>query len=306
MSEAEKKAVSEEIKEEKAAGQETAAPAEAGKPAGRKKPPRWFRITLIILLVIVVVLLILAVSIGKIVETAVRTVGPKVTGTRVELASVHTALLRGYVNLNGFKVGNPEGFKEPDIFVLEKFVCTVPPASIFSDKIIIEEVVIDGMKFNYEPNLSGGSNLAVLQKHIESFTGADQPAKKKPEAEEKKPKEEKPAKQILIKKIVVKNVEMSFSNQMLNTTMTLPLPDITITNVGDGKTIVESMQSFFVELAKSAGRALASSGKAVGDAALKSLDAIGAEGQKAIESLGEQGKQALEGLKGLFKSEEKK
>lgn len=289
-------------------------------PAAPKRKKRLLlRIGLITLAVVLAVLIAAVLLLDRIIVGAVRTIGPQVTGTRVELTAVRTALLRGQVDIHGFKVGNPSGFREPDIFVLDQFVCRVRPGSIFTDRIVVEEVTIDGMLVNYELKMNGESNLGAIQRNIESFAGKDKAAAKpeqpEPAADEPAPKPAKAGKQVLIQKVVVKNVKLALSSDLFGSTVTLPLPDITLNNLGDGRTMAETISAFMTELMRETTKAVSgelskhvgqlneAAQKAFGEAGeqgKKALEGLGEGGKEALDKVGEEGKKALEQLKGIF------
>lgn len=108
---------------------------------------------------------------GSIVKAGVNSFGPKLTQTKVELASATISPLTGSGTLTGLAVGNPKGWSANDAFRLGKVHVSVVPFSIFGDHIVINEITIDGPEFLYETKIVA-SNIKDLLKNIEQFTGS--------------------------------------------------------------------------------------------------------------------------------------
>ena len=163
---------------------------------------------------------------GPIVTKTVNTVGPKVTGTKVELDATTVSPLTGGANLKGLFVGNPEGWTGDKAFYLGELRASVKPTSLLGDHIVVNEVYIDGPEFVYERRLLGGSNIDALLKQIEENTGGGKtpPTTTEPDGEVKKPLK------FAIKSFELKNVKASVI--VGGKTVTVQLPPIIITDLG--------------------------------------------------------------------------
>src|SRR5881397_1589277 len=98
----------------------------------------------------------------------VEAVGPKITGTTVKLDSVDLSPFSGQGRLKGLVVGNPPGFQAERAFKLADAKVHVNLKSALSDKLIIEEILIDGPEITYEAGPSG-SNLSKIQQNVAAF-----------------------------------------------------------------------------------------------------------------------------------------
>lgn len=184
------------------------------------------------LLKVVVVLTLLAViavvaigfSLGPIVKKGVNTVGPKITGTRVELDDAKVSPLTGGGELAGLFVGNPEGWTGDKAFYLGKVRASVQPASLIGDHIIVNEVFIDAPEFVYERRLIGGSNIDALIKQIEANTGGGRTVPAADGGTSAKPLK------FAVKSFRIQNATMSLvaAGQTIN----VKLPPLTITDLG--------------------------------------------------------------------------
>lgn len=108
---------------------------------------------------------------GAVIKTAVNNVAPKITQTKVELAGASLSPLTGSGSLTGLFVGNPKGWNSDRAFYLGKIHLSVRPFSIFGDRIVIDELIIEEPHFVYETKLVA-SNINDLLKNIEAAVGA--------------------------------------------------------------------------------------------------------------------------------------
>lgn len=235
----------------------------------------------------VIALVVVGFFLGPIVTKAVNTVGPKITGTKVELDGASIFPLTGSGTLKGLFVGNPEGWASDKAFYLGEVRGSVQPFSVFGDHIVINEVYIDGPELVYEKRLLGGSNIDALLKQIEDNMGGPKPDAPKTE--------EKPAKpmKFAIKSFKLINVKVTVG--VGPTAVTVPMPPITLTDLGvaEGgitpdqivaavlRSVISNMGAVAAEAAKKIGGAALDGGKAAGDAA-KEVGKGAADGVKKL------------------------
>ena len=108
---------------------------------------------------------------GSIVTAGVNRVAPKLTQTKVVLASASISPLTGSGTLSGLVVGNPKGWSDANLCSLGKIHLDVAPFSILGDHVVINEITIEAPEFNYETKLVA-SNVNDLLKNIEQITGS--------------------------------------------------------------------------------------------------------------------------------------
>jgi hypothetical protein len=228
----------------------------------------------------VIALVAVGFFLGPIVTKAVNTVGPKITGTRVELDGAKISPLTGGGTLVGLFVGNPEGWTGDKAIYVGTMRASVQPTSLLGDHIVVNEVFVDGPEFVFEKKLLGGSNIDALLKQIEANTGGGGAA---PAAGTEPAKPAGKPLKFAVKSFVVQNAKMSLV--VAGQTITVPLPPLTITDLGVAEggitpdqvasrvlqRILAQMGSASVDALKGAGGALLDGGKggakAAGDAA---------------------------------------
>lgn len=311
---------------EKVPGPPTAATAAPEVPSPAKKKRRWMRILGWTVAVIVILLVAAIIARDAIIKAAVVNIGSAVTGTKVEMDSFSSSFA-GTVEISGFRVANPEGYRQPYAFQVGRVRVSVNIASLFSDKIEVREVLIEGTRANFEMKLDGSSNLTDIQKNVEAFSGGSESSEADAEEPENVPDEtqeesEAAKKQVVIRLVRIEGTELSVSSDLLKSDVPLPVPPITLENLGDGKSFGETLNEFTAKVLMSlstalsesgiegVGDALKDAGKNLGESLKQSSDALKEAGKNLGESLKgsgdslkEAGKNIEKGLRGLFNKE---
>lgn len=174
-----------------------------------------------VLLVLGVVYVVVAFYLGNIVRAGVNQLGPKITQTRVELASATLSPFTGTGTLSGLTVGNPAGWGDGRAFYLGTVHLDVEPKSVFRDVIVINELTIDQPEFNYDTKFVS-SNIGDLLGNIQKYAGSSG-------------EKEQAAKDGAAKKFIVKKLRFTHGKATLGvagTTLPVPLPEISLDNLG--------------------------------------------------------------------------
>jgi uncharacterized protein involved in outer membrane biogenesis len=183
-----------------------------------------------ILLLVAGVLGYLYFSLNTLLKKAVETVGPRITKTTVILSSANLSPFSGSGTLNGFLVGNPEGFKGPFALKLGRVEVNVNKETLLADTIVVNSILIRNPEILLEGTLTG-NNLSKLLKNIESNT-ASSPSKEKKGTPESKSS----SKKFIVKEVVISGTKLHLAASALgqNVEQTLPLPEIRLHNLGSG------------------------------------------------------------------------
>lgn len=233
----------------------------------------------VILGLAVVALIVMTFFLGSIVTAGVNKVAPKITQTKVVLASATVSPLSGSGTLSNLVVGNPTGWSDNNICALGKIHVSVQPFSILGDHIVVNEVLIDAPEFNYETKVIS-SNVGDLLKNIQASTGGTASGTA-PEAKNGKPIK------FEVKKFTLTNGKVRLG--AAGAGMTLPMPDIVLTDLGTKEGGITPDQLAFAVMKSVTGSIISATTKAVGD--------IGkTTGAAAADSV----KKAGSAIKGLF------
>ncbi len=222
---------------------------------------------------------------------AVNEFAPKITQTSVVLDDVELSAFSGSGKLSGLVVGNPEGFKTEHAMSLGLVSVKIEPKSVLSDKIEINEVLIDGPVIVYETNNSLKTNIGQILKNVESYVGTDDSA-----VEEEAEEGEAGAKKIGLKLFRMTNGKVMISNGLtMGKNLEISLPTIEVKDIGQGEegaTAGDVLKRILSSINKETIKAVAESGGDVG----KQLEDIGKEAKKGLGGL-------LDGFKKSVKSE---
>ncbi len=232
---------------------------------------------------------------NKGIKTGVETFGPQVTQTAVTLDEVNLSVLSGKGTLKGLNVGNPEGFKSENIFELGQIDVAIDTGSVFSDKIVINQIHIRKPVISYEKKLST-TNVKELMKNIEEFTG---PAE---ETSAEEPEESGAKKQLVIKQLIIEDGTIYVGALGIGQTVSLPRIEMNdIGEEGSGTSIADVLDIVLTKVVQSIGPAIANAGKLVQEGGQQVLDTVKEQGvEKVGDAAGDAVDKASEGIKSLF------
>ena len=178
---------------------------------------------------------------GEIIKMSVEKVVPMVTKTTAKLDSASVSLLDGHLSLKGLAIGNPQGFSDNPVFSFAEVTIDLDPNTVSEDTIVVKKILIDKITASYELKNST-SNVAVIQNNVNSFVKSSS-GKKAPEPKADASKaasaenSDASSKKVVINDLLISNSELKVS--VINKDVSLPLPEIHLTNVGkDGKNTV--------------------------------------------------------------------
>lgn len=270
--------------------------AESSSKSPKKKKRLWLRIVGALFVALGLLAVVMVIARDTIIRNAVVKIGTAVTGTKVELDSFSSSF-GGTVEIGGFRVANPKGYRELYAFQVKKVRVSLSLPSIFSNKIVVKEVFISGTDVNYELKLDGSSNLTDIKKNIDAFASSSN--QEAPAGE--KTGEKTAKKQMVIKLVTIEDSRLSISSSLLNTRLPLPIPPLTLTDLGEGRSFSETINEFAGKVLEAVMTAASKSGlKNVGDSLTEAGKSIG-ESLKEGGSLTEAGKTIGDTVKGLFK-----
>jgi hypothetical protein len=216
---------------------------------------------------------VLSLFLGRIVKTAVETVGPRVLGAPVSLGLVTISPWSGSGTLRGLVLGNPAGFKSPQAASVASVEVEVKLSSLLTDTIVVERVAVRDPELNWEIG-PDGSNLTKLQRNAEASAasfGGSRPASA--------PAPAKKGKSLLIKDFSVTGGKVGLAVTALGGKgLTAPLPDVHLKDLGGkGRSPAEA--------ASQALRAITSSAQgAVSNIGGKALDQVRSAASSALGS----------------------
>lgn len=206
-----------------------------------------------LLVLIVIVIVVVLMYLGAIIAEATRTFGTQATGTKVAVKSVNVSILSGDLSINKLSIDNPSEYKNQQAFSFDLVSVDLDVRSLTSDTIIVNKIEIANVKIDFEPKISGGSNLTDIKNNIIKFVegeGAKAKKESEPEKEEKEASTEK-AKKVIIKKFIINKGEIRVSSSMLKTSVAVPLARMELNDIGKESEMGEAVSKIFNEIVKS-------------------------------------------------------
>lgn len=238
-------------------------------------------------LVLIVIVLIGYTQRNQIIKTGVETMGPKILGAPVTLEKVSLRPLSGIGELNGFVIGNPEGFKTPSAVELDRINVKVDMASLRTDTVRIKAIEIEGPRITVEG--LKGENLKKIQENAGAYGGtADEESES--ELVEEESEDAAPARKVVIEKLTIADGKLNYA-PVLGKSIPIALPRIELTGIGEsegGMALKDVIVLVFGSLDDAIVGAVKGVGAVVGDLAGGGVEAMGAaatEGGKAVDAV---------------------
>lgn len=188
------------------------------------------KIIRIIVIAIIVLILLAMLSVHLFLDGAIKrgveTVGPKLTKTNVKLNVVSVSLFSGSGKMKGLTIGNPEGFKSPSAIQVGTAALDLQPRSIFSDKVVIKSIAVEGPQITFETDLKTVNLKKILNNLDEASGGSEKnpSAPKQPEAKE--------GKKLEVDDFSIKGGKVHVVVPTLNQSTTVDLPEIHLQDLG--------------------------------------------------------------------------
>jgi hypothetical protein len=220
------------------------------------------------LFLLVVVLGLVAVGaasmwLGRGVKVAIEKFAPGIVGAPVTVGAVVLTPWSGRGAISNLVVGNPPGFKGPYALRLGSADIRIKLASLVTDEIVVESVIVREPEINYELG-PGGSNIAKLQRNAEGGKGA--------------PSSSSGGKSLFIRRLSVSGGQIGVAAAAVGgQPLKVALPPVQMENLGGkGRSPAEAVSQALGGIAGGAGRAVAGIGtKAISGAANEVLGRLG-------------------------------
>jgi uncharacterized protein involved in outer membrane biogenesis len=192
-------------------------------------------------------------------------------------------LLTGSAKVKGLVVVNPDSYKTPNAISVGLAEVGVNPLSVLSDKIVVRSIHVESPEITFEGGL-GGNNLSKIMDNVNATAQNGGPATTNTAAKTK------PAKKIEVDDFLITGAKVHVSLTGLGgKEMTLPLPDIHLTDLGkggDGLTATDLTRAVLQAITTATVKAVANGATDIG---------------KGVENLGGTGVNKLkQGIGGLF------
>jgi len=102
----------------------------------------------------------------SIVKSAIERVGPDVTGTPVQVASVHISIQDGTGEISGLTIANPDGFDSDYAIRFGKIYLALDKASLATDVVRINAITVQESSIIAEVKVGAGINLQKIMDNM--------------------------------------------------------------------------------------------------------------------------------------------
>lgn len=163
----------------------------------------------------------LAGNIDGLVKDAVAKYGSAMTLAKVSVDEVKIAPTDGKGGIGNLVVGNPAGFKTPYALKVRNIDIEIDVGSVAKDVVVIRRIAINAPEVIYEKG-DTMTNFDAIQKNIAAYLG---------------PTEAKQGgKKLIVEELTIRDAKAEASAAFMNgKTVSVPLPDITMKNIGKAK-----------------------------------------------------------------------
>ena len=239
-----------------------------------------------LVVVLVVVLVVAFFSLDSLAKSGFNNVGPKITKVDTRLSGAAISPFSGSGELSGLFIGNPTGYKGASSIEAKDIKVAIKLGSVFSDKLVVEQVHVKGPEITFEGGLSG-NNLSKLLANIQETSGGG--AQAQPAASGNSGQRKLQVNEFVIEGGII-HVNLT---DLGGRSMTVPLPEIRLENLGsDSQGITQAelakqiMEKLLVSVTSVVTKEMTKLGAGVTD--------IGKGATKQLEG-------ATKGLKDIFK-----
>jgi len=251
------------------------------------------RLLLVVVALVLIVVLGVWLCLDSLVATGIEKGATFATGVETKVDKVDASVFAGHFGIEGLSLANPPGFRPEPFFQMKTARAAWQNGSIVSDRIQMDELVLDGVDVSLE-RTDSGTNYGKILDHLDKLSGGKE--EKKPESPESKG-----GKQLTIKKIEVKNVHVSLHLSgvpLASGSTDLNIPSLVINDFRSDGSTTEIVAQLTKELLKAILHEVVALGGSLPKDLLKDLD----QGLKGLgDSVEGRAKDALKGFEGSLK-----
>ena len=226
-------------------------------------------ISALFVICIVAMVVFFTIFLDKTVKHGVEFVGPQIVGVPVVLEDVDISVFTGSGEITNLAIENPDGFDTEFLVKVDHARLDIDLKTLLSNKIVIEEIIVEGPEFAYEMSLNG-SNLSKI---LENLKAGKRDEEKGSDGEDE---EKRSGKKIQINLFRMTDAKVRLQSDKV----VLPMPDIELKDIGkenDGVSpkeavnkILSEIRSTIVNVASNIGGAV----KATGSKIMKGIKRI--------------------------------
>lgn len=167
----------------------------------------------------------LLLSLDWLLAQGIRKGGQYALGVPTEVQSASLGVVRPQSTITGLRIANPPGCAEPVFLELKQGEIDLDLRRAFDHDVVIDSVVLTGVRLDLEPAQGGKLNAEVLTDHLATL-GTDKPSAAAPSSGT-----------VTIRKLELKDIQVSVRGPWVLVPgghLVATIPDLTLTNIGSG------------------------------------------------------------------------
>ncbi len=141
-------------------------------------------------------------------------------GSKVEVESVETSILRGRIEMKSLRISNPSDYYSSNACILGTIIVDIDLLSIFNSEITINDIIIQDFDINYE-NSSKGTNIQQINKHISEYALS-------PEISKRECK-------YIVKHLTIEDVSITLPPGITKNAIKIPPLNVEYSDIGEAK-----------------------------------------------------------------------
>ena len=162
-------------------------------------------------------------NIDGLIKAAISSYGSAMTQATVSVDAVRIAPADGKGTISNIQIGNPAGFKTAYAMKVGQIDVDIDIASVARDVVVIRRIAINAPDVIYEKG-DAMTNFDAIQKNIASYLGPTDG------------KKDDKGKKLIVEELTIRDARAQASAAFMNgKTVNVPLPDITLKNLGKAK-----------------------------------------------------------------------
>lgn len=163
-------------------------------------------------------------SLDGLVKSGIEHYGSAMTGASVKVGKVEIRTADGQCIISNMEIGNPAGFKTSHALKVDRIDVAVDMSTLTNEAVVIRKIVIAAPDVIYEKG-DALTNFDVIQNNIANYLG--------PSKQEEK---NTGGKKLIVEQFLIRDAKAQASAPILaGKTVAVPLPDITLKDIGKAK-----------------------------------------------------------------------
>ncbi len=179
----------------------------------------------VIVVGLMAIIVYLYTNLDAIVKREIESYGSQLTGTVVRVDSVTLNPTSGEGTIRGLTIANPAGYTAGDAFELDAISVQVQPATLTSDLVVVDKVIVESPRIHYVMSGVKDSNISKIIDNVKASSGGDSASSDS--------SSDSGDSRMVVRRFSFQGGEMNADSQVpLGSDLEVKLPGLSLSNVG--------------------------------------------------------------------------